>query len=192
MKAHFSEARVKQDVKQQPATRPEEPPAAILYERHAVPILAYLRLHAPTWEDAEDILQEVFLATMNHQHVLALPDQQQLAWLGGIARHKLVDHYRRARRQSTTPLEQVSEEIVEAEALTPESVLLGQEQQRELWQALDGLPTLQQRVVYLRFAAGLRSPQIASLLGKREEAVRKALSRAMNQLRSLYQQPERG
>jgi RNA polymerase sigma-70 factor (ECF subfamily) len=192
MKAHFSEARVKQDVKQQPGARPEGSPAAILYERHAVPILAYLRLHAPTWEAAEDILQEVFLATMNHRHIIDLPEQQQLAWLGGIARHKLVDHYRHARRRTTAPLDPMLDEIEEAEALTPESVVLGQEQQRELWQAVKRLPALQQRVVYLRFAAGLRSPQIASLLGKREEAVRKALSRAMNQLRSFYQQPERG
>ena len=192
MNAHFSEARVQQDVKQQPEIEPDErSPAAILYERHATPILAYLRLHAPTWEDAEDVLQEVFLATMNHQHMLNQSEQQQLAWLGGIARHKLVDHYRRARRP-TMPLEQMPEEAEEAEALTPEALMLGQEQQRELWQAVKHLPALQQHVVYLRFAGGLRSPQIASLLGKREEAVRKALSRAMNQLRSLYQQSERG
>ncbi len=183
---------MQQDVKQQPEAGPEESPAAILYERHAVPILAYLRLHAPTWEDAEDILQEVFLATMNQKHILDLPEQQQLAWLGGIARHKLVDHYRRSRRRPALPLEQMPDELEEAESLTPESLMLGQEQQRELWQVVKRLPALQQQVVYLRFAAGLRSPQIAILLGKREDAVRKALSRAMNQLRRLYPQPERG
>lgn len=183
---------MKQDVTQQPGARPNESPAAILYERHAVPILAYLRLHAPTWEDAEDVLQEVFLAAMDQSRLLDLPEQQQLAWLGGVARHKLVDHYRRAQRRLALPLEHIMDEVEAAETLAPESVILGQEQQRELWQAVKRLSVLQQQVVYLRFVGGLHSPQIASLLGKREDAVRKALSRAMNQLRSLYPKLERG
>lgn len=166
-----------------------ESPAAILYERHAVPMLAYLRLHAPTWEDAEDMLQEVFLATMDQRQLLNLSEHEQLAWLGGVARHKLVDHYRRTRRRTALPLDQLGDALEEEEALAPESLILGRETQRELWEAVQHLSAVQQQVIYLRFVGGLRCPQIASLLGKREDAVRKLLSRAMNHLRGLYPQP---
>ncbi len=178
---------MKQDVEQHTRARPNESPAAILYERHAIPILAYLRLHAPTWEDAEDLLQEVFLATLDQRQLLQRPARDQLAWLGGVARHKLVDHYRRTQRRPALPLEEITDEIAEEVTRTPESVVLGHEEQSELWESVKHLSALQQQVVYLRFAAGLHCPQIASLLGKREDAVRKLLSRAMNQLRSLYQ-----
>jgi RNA polymerase sigma-70 factor (ECF subfamily) len=163
-----------------------------LYKRYAVPVLAYLRLHAPSWEDAEDILQEVFLAALEQRRFLRLPESEQIAWLGGVARHKLVDHYRRAQRRPALLLTEITDELAEEATRTPESVVLGWEEQRELWEAVQHLSALQQQVIYLRFVGGLHCPQIASLLGKREDAIRKLLSRAMNQLRGLYPQPERG
>lgn len=146
----------------------DESPAAILYERHALPMLAYLRLHAPTWEDAEDILQEVFLAAMDQERLLRLPKEEQLAWPGEVARHKLADHYRRLKRRPALPLETSADELPEPEALAPEAVIVGQEARRELWEGVQHLSALQQQVVYLRFVGGLRCPQIASLLGRRD------------------------
>ncbi len=189
MRELFSGSAGEKRVKAHAVDRLDESPAALLYERHAIPILAYLRLHAPTWEDAEDVLQEVFLATMDQKHLLTIPEREQLAWLGRVAQHKLVDHYRRLRRRPALPLEEIVDEIEDEERLAPEQLLLGQEARRELWEAVKQLSTLQQQVVYLRFVGGLYCPQIASLLGKSEDAVRKLLSRAMNQLRGLYQQP---
>jgi RNA polymerase sigma-70 factor (ECF subfamily) len=165
----------------------EHSPATLLYERHARPILAYLRLHAPGWEDAEDVLQEVFLATLHQHHLLGLPEREQLAWLVAVARHKLVDHYRRQQRRPTLPLEPLAEALEEEVALAPEQMLMSQEAQQELWQAVQQLSGMQQQVLYFRFAGGLHCPQIAALLGKREDAVRKLLSRALGQLRGLYQ-----
>jgi RNA polymerase sigma-70 factor, ECF subfamily len=177
-------------VKQHMTARLEEdPPATLLYEQHARPILAYLRLHAPSWEDAEDVLQEVFLATIGHQQLLALPEQDQLAWLVRVAQHKLVDHYRRRRLRVVLPLEPVADQITEEERLSPEQVLLGQEAQHELWEAVKQLPETQQQVIYLRFVSDLRYPHIALLLDKREDTVRKLLSRALHHLRKCYPQP---
>ena len=41
-------------------------------------------------------------------------------------------------------------------------------------------------ILKLRFVNGLRSPEIASLVGKSETAVRSLLSRTLNQLRMFY------
>src|SRR5690349_17579217 len=111
MKAPVSRSEGKPRMNRYASAGLDESAVAILYERHAVPVLAYLRLHAPTWEDAEDLLQEVFLAAMGQGRLLLLPEDEQLAWLGGIARHKLADHYRRVKRRPILPLETSADEL---------------------------------------------------------------------------------
>ncbi len=44
----------------------DDSPAADLYRRYAPVIFSYLRLHVPSYEDAEDLLVEVFLAAFEH------------------------------------------------------------------------------------------------------------------------------
>jgi RNA polymerase sigma factor (sigma-70 family) len=50
------------------------------------------------------------------------------------------------------------------------------------------LSKLQQQVLQLRYEDGLRFAEIAIVLNKREEAVRKLLSRTLSTLRTLYLQ----
>lgn len=167
-------------------TSPDDQQAALLYQRHAAPLFAYLRLHAPSWEDAEDLLLDVFLAAIEQQRPLAWPEREQLAWLLQVAHHKLVDHHRRASRRPTVSFEHVVEVLQEAGTRTPEQVALDQEELQRLQAAVRRLPKPQQEVLRLRFAEGLRCTQIAALLGKRQEAVRQVLSRTLNQLRTVY------
>jgi DNA-directed RNA polymerase specialized sigma24 family protein len=51
---------------------------------------------------------------------------------------------------------------------------------------------LQRRVLQLRFADGLRSKEIAAVLGKRDDSVRVLLWRALRLLRAGYEDSERG
>jgi DNA-directed RNA polymerase specialized sigma24 family protein len=50
----------------------------------------------------------------------------------------------------------------------------------------------QQTLLHLRFAHGLRSPEIAIRLNKSEGAGRQLLSRTLNILRRPYEKPEEG
>lgn len=83
------------------SARLNETPAALLYQRYAPAIFAYLRLHISIWEDAEDVLLEVFLAALEDDRLEAVPEDERLAWLRGVAHHKLVDYYRRHTRRPT-------------------------------------------------------------------------------------------
>jgi RNA polymerase sigma-70 factor (ECF subfamily) len=163
-------------------------PAARLYRRYAPAIFAYLRLHTSVWEDAEDLLLEVFLAALEDERLEAVPEEERLAWLRGVAHHKLVDYYRRHARRPTAPLEAVAEVITDDERLAPEASAIRQEERQRLRAAVRRLPTLQQQVLRLRFEDGLPSAEIAALLGKQDSAIRKLLSRTLNALRSLYQE----
>ncbi len=163
-------------------------PDNTLYDRYAASIFAYARLHAASWEDAEDLTLEVFLTALEHDRLSWLTETQQLVWLRRVAHNKLVDHYRRSPRLPVVPLEQVVETVCRDEVLTPEQLALRREGLEQLYKAVGKLPLLQQQVLRLRFGDGLRFAEIAILLNKNEAAVRKLCSRTLARLRTIYDQ----
>lgn len=163
-----------------------------LYEQYAPIILTYLRQHNITKEDAEDLLVEVFLAAMESTTLFTLHADAQLAWLQRVARNKVIDHIRRAKRRRAFDLEALSEVLPDEEHQAPEQVVLRHEDHARLHARLATLPASQQEVLQLRFAEGLRSHEIGQQLNKSDSAVRMLLSRAMNFLRTIYEQQEKG
>jgi RNA polymerase sigma-70 factor (ECF subfamily) len=65
----------------------------------------------------------------------------------------------------------------------PEQAVLQAETMHEVLALVAALPDEQREALVLRFASGLRSPQIAAILGKSDEATRALLSRALRRLR---------
>lgn len=165
---------------------------ATLYDRYGPTIFAYVRLHAISREDAEDLTVEVFTAALEHHHLSKLTDKEQLTWLRRVAHNKLVDTYRHTYRHPSVALEKVAETLYDDERLAPEHVALRREEYRQLHRAISTLPSLQQQVLQLRYGHGLRFAEIAILLNKREEAMRKLLSRTLSHLRTIYAQQQGG
>jgi len=83
-------------------------------------------------------------------------------------------------------LEGVAGTLYEAEEHAPEEIALQAEEYGRLRATVQRLPVLQQEILRLRFADGLRCAQIATLLEKREVSVRVALARTLNRLRIIY------
>ena len=166
--------------------------AAALYRQYAPTLFAYLRRRAASWEDAEDLLLEVFLAAIERGHIFAIPEEGRLAWLQRVAQHKLVDHYRRSTRRPATPLDEATDALTEDEAREPEQVALRHEAHQELHQALQRLPASYQEVLRLRFANDLRCAEIGAVLGKQEGAIRALLWRALKLLRTRYEEDQGG
>ena len=86
---------------------------AALYQQHAPVLFAYLHRHTGSWEDAEDLLLEVFLAALKDRQLGLLPASSQVAWLQRVAQNKVADHYRRAFRRASVPIEQVEATLLE-------------------------------------------------------------------------------
>ncbi len=157
---------------------------AELYNHYAPTIFAYIRQHEVTREEAEDLTLEVFIAALERNNLSELPDTEKLAWLRRVAHNKLVDSYRRFNRHPAVTLEEV---VMQNGAWpSPELSILQQEEYGWLYEALTRLPASQQQVLRLRYGNGLRFAEIAIMLNKREEAVRKLLSRALNALHAIY------
>lgn len=163
-----------------------------LYDRYAPIIFAYVRLHLRSYEDAEDLTIEVFTTALEHDNLSAFGESEKLAWLRRVTHNRLIDRYRYADRHPNVALDQVVE-TMESDALsTPEQVTLREETSRQLRAMIGQLSQMQQQVLQLRYEDGLRFAEIAVVLNKREEAVRKLLSRTLTTLRTLYLQQQRG
>ena len=158
-----------------------------LYRQHAPALLTHLRVNMQSVEDAEDVLLDVFVAALERDALRALSPEEQRRWLWRVARNKLVDHYRRHARRQHLPLEDADETTCEDGELMPEWVALRNEEHRNLAVAIEGLRPLQREVLLLRFVDGLRAPEIARMLGKRDAAVRVLLSRTLNLLRKNFE-----
>jgi RNA polymerase sigma factor (sigma-70 family) len=159
---------------------------AAIYQQFAPEILAYIRRRTVTLQDAEDILVETFLVALQSASFLQLTGEQQSTWLRRVAQNKITDQYRRTHRQPSVAFDEIVEGLVADEMDLPEASALRNEEQQALRAAIQLLAPLEQTVLRLRFAEGMRSPQIAQTLGKSEEAVRKLLSRTLNKLRAIY------
>jgi RNA polymerase sigma-70 factor (ECF subfamily) len=150
-----------------------------LYARYARALLGYLYHHLPSLADAEDALAEVFLTALRASTLGEAPGP---GWLMVVARRRVADFYRERRRM---PLSK--EELqVEETRHDPEWIALRAEERAELLARVPSLPTEQQDMLSLRFAGGLRSVEIASLIGKSDEATRALLSRAIRRLRKEW------
>lgn len=164
----------------------EVSPIDRLYRLYSSPLFAFLRQHTASREDAEDVLLEVFAAALEYQGLLALPEEQQLAWLWRVARHKTIDRYRREKRRPVLALEYVEEQLYADEELAPELQALRKDEHGRLQETLQRLTPLQQEILYLRFADGLNCSEVAQVLGKKESAIRVHLMRTLNYLRTIY------
>jgi RNA polymerase sigma-70 factor (ECF subfamily) len=127
---------------------------------------------------AEDLTQETFLTVVAEVRKGGEIDAP-VAWAIGIARHKLLDHYRRqARRERTVTLD--GDERVELPADS------GDEAREWTVAALALVPAAQRAALVLRHLDGYSVPEVAAMLGRSVEAVESLLARGRVSLRRAY------
>jgi RNA polymerase sigma-70 factor (ECF subfamily) len=161
---------------------------ALLYEQHLPGVYRYLSSRVASREEAEDLTAEAFRAAWTSRRGYRGRGSFR-AWLFSIVRRTLADHYRR--HQPASALEPDDAERLADTGLSPEDEAVRQEQTQRARRMLAGLSPQQQEVLSLRFAAELSYPEIAVVIGKREDAVKKIAQRALEAIRGrhLHAQP---
>ncbi|HET8978928.1 MAG TPA: RNA polymerase sigma factor [Solirubrobacteraceae bacterium] len=132
---------------------------------------------------AEDLTAETFMAAaaaVSHGQV----GEVTVAWLVGVARHKLVDHWRRVARERRG-LARV--ERVQEEAVDPWEAVLDAEAAHA---ALLHLSGPQRIALTLRYLDGLSVPEVADHLGRSVHATETLLVRARAALRRVYEEEQ--
>ncbi|HVE99275.1 MAG TPA: sigma-70 family RNA polymerase sigma factor [Mycobacteriales bacterium] len=151
-----------------------------LYDAALPEVFGYLMHRCSSRMLAEDLTQEVFLAAARSIREGTAVDFG-VGWLIGVARHKLVDHYRREERERRK-LELVTEQVRIDHAATDGEPL---DRERAM-AALDDMPAPQRLALTLRYFDGLAVPEIATHLGRSVHATESILARARDGFRRRY------
>ncbi len=129
---------------------------------------------------AEDLTQETFLAAVAELKKGRRPEAP-IPWVYGIARHKLLDHYRREER--------AGREL----ALDPGAELEdtrfdegGEAARERAVAALAAVPASQRAALVLRYSDGFSVPEVAEALGRTVAAVNSLLERGRDGFRRAY------
>lgn len=141
-----------------------------------------------TSASADDVAQEVLLAVLT-----ALPNYRDqgrpfLAFVYGIAAHKVADAHRSASRNRADPVPDVPDEAVQTDS--PEQRALQGELTGEMGRLLRELPDKQREIVVLRVMVGLTAEETAEAVGSTPGAVRVAQHRALSRLRKVLSSEE--
>lgn len=131
---------------------------------------------------ADDVAQEVCLAVMT-----ALPRYQDqgrpfMAFVYGIAAHKVADAHRSASRNKSDPAAEVPD-VVSMEH-GPEQRALESESSRQMTALLDTLPAKHREILVLRLIVGLSAEETAAAVGSTAGAIRVAQHRAIAKLKN--------
>jgi RNA polymerase sigma-70 factor, ECF subfamily len=125
---------------------------------------------------AEDLTQETFLAAVRELRKQRRIDAP-VPWILGIARHKLVDHYRRSETRKPELALVDDPELPAAEPDASDELALT---------ALDRVPAAQRAALVLRHLDDLSVPEVATVLGRSVEAVESLLARGRVSFRRAY------
>jgi RNA polymerase sigma-70 factor (ECF subfamily) len=150
-----------------------------LYDDAVGEVYRYLRVRCGDRHVAEDLTADTFLAAVG-QVQRRMVTEVSVAWLVGIARHKLVDHWRRRGRRSETPIEEVPERL-DGEDLSAAVV-----DRHRVEAAMAELGEHHRSVLVLRYYDGLTVPEVADLLGRTVHATEALLVRARRRFRVIY------
>jgi RNA polymerase sigma-70 factor, ECF subfamily len=151
-------------------------------------VLRYCRARIGSWGNApiaaEDIAQEVCLAVITAVPGYRNQGKPFLAFVFGIAAHKVADARRLAARRSTEPVSEFPDHPAEL-ADGPEQRVLQSELTARLNSMLEQLPAKQREILALRVVVGLSAEETAEAVGSTPGAVRVAQHRALIRLRSM-------
>jgi RNA polymerase sigma-70 factor (ECF subfamily) len=152
-----------------------------LYDAVLPEVYGYLVSRCGSAAVAEDLTSETFLAAVDAVRRDAVPDLTA-AWLVGVARHKLVDHWRRQEREHRALRVVVDDPV--AEALVDDwdvhlDALVAQD-------ALASLGASHRSALTLRYLDGLPVREVAELLGRTIGATEVLLVRAKAAFRGTY------
>lgn len=159
-----------------------------LFDRYFPLVHKYMLYRVGDLMSADDLTAEVF------EHLLvALPRFNPArapfgAFLFGIARHTVNDHYRIQKRKQDISVEEIHQ--LAARDPQPEETSLLKEEDHHLLAALKKLSNREKEIISLKFGAELTNRQIAKLTGLGESHVGVILYRSMQHLRLMFTEME--
>ncbi len=133
-------------------------------------------------DDAKDLMQEIFVSVFRNLSSYR-GEGSFKAWLFRIASYRCVEYYRRKKpSQGLDDAPEASDDTVQ-----PESLMLLDQQSKQLVTAMQQLPLAQKAVVELKFFGQFTFDEIAEQLDVSSNTVKSRLYAALDKLKGLLE-----
>ncbi|MBN1895780.1 RNA polymerase sigma factor [bacterium] len=169
-----------------------------IYHEEKDRLLIFIKSRISRMEDAEDILQDVFLSTLAGVSVTE-PVENIAAWLYVSARNRIIDFYRKKREKPVSLNDSDTASLSLASLMTesrmnPENRLMTKVLAEALSEAIECLPESQRQVVVQQMIEGFTFQEISertgdsinTLLARKRYAVQ-TLRKALKECRDWLQ-----
>jgi len=153
-------------------------------------VYGYLLARCNRVSVAEDLTAETFLAAVDAVR-RDKPASINVPWIIGVARHKLIDHWRRLTRE-TSGLRALVDRYPSSPEGSGEDPTDAQLDAVQARQTLATLAPHHQAVLTLRYLDDLPVPEVAALLGRTVHATEALLVRARRAFKLAYSESESG
>jgi RNA polymerase sigma-70 factor (ECF subfamily) len=155
-----------------------------LHKRFYEPVYRYVQFKVADSSVCEDLTSEVFVRLLEALRQGRVWRTTPDAWIFGIARNVVVDHYRNKGRRAEVALD---EDLASAPDDGPVKHVMAVEQHEALAQAMAMLTDEQRDVVLMRFMEGLNIKDVADALNKTPGAIKGLQFRALKTLSEIMQ-----
>lgn len=155
-----------------------------LYDLHRDKLFFYTLRLTDSKQQAEDILQDVFIKVWNNRE--SLKDLRSFdAWLFTLAKNQVINGFKRASLERTILADLGSAASEEFDPVT--QAVDYNETNRFLQEAINQLPPQQKIIYHLRREQGLKNNEIADQLNISPLTVKKHIAQASRSLRILLE-----
>ncbi|UCC39779.1 MAG: RNA polymerase sigma factor [Candidatus Aminicenantes bacterium] len=142
---------------------------------------------AGSYEEAEDLTQEVFLKLYNSLSKYDL-EKNFSAWLLTLARNYMIDQYRKTKWEKKTR-DEFDEHYLASDAFdSPENGMVREESKKIIWESLNHLSTEIRMAVILRDIQGKKYEEIAEIINLPLGTVKSRVNRGRLQLAKILKE----
>lgn len=151
-----------------------------LFREYSGDLFRYLRQFRLSEDETFDLVQNTFLKLLDvKQGSLKSPK----SWLFTVGRNLALNELKKNKRTVNT--ETMDDKVDESPGALND--MINNEQNSDLYLAFTRLQESEQEILRLSIKHGLKNSEIATILGKKEGAIRVALHRAKQHLKELVQ-----
>lgn len=164
-------------------SKPDPANLGALYDAYAQRVYVYIRYRVEDASAAEDLVAQTFEHALSNLKNYAPERGPFVAWLFGIARNTVSNHYRSKQKRFTFRIDSLPDQP--AEQPVPEDAIIQAQEHLKLLDAVARLHEHERDLLGLKFVAGLNNRQIAAVLRKSESNVGVMLYRTIKKLKEI-------
>ena len=154
--------------------------------RYADDVYRYVRCRlAPRNEEVDDLVQDIFLAAWESLRQFR-GNGSLRAWVMGIARHKVEDHYRGRLREPESIADEDQDFTAPASSADFPQLLETEQLRKNTWRVMTRLPEQYRLALIWRYWERASAREIALKTGKTEKAIERLLARARAEFRKRW------